>query len=133
MALSTKIHILHTPTMCYVYHCSYGSYYVNRSLTLLCNFFVIFKLFQIDGCIHSVDWTTGLSYFPFLHKFLCLFLESSLHFYNLRTSTWLLWMIIIMTIVSCLLQCFQQYINLKLCSSHLINNKLYSYLSPPGA
>ena len=31
------------------------------------------------GCIHSLDWTTGLSYFPFLDKCLCLFLERSLH------------------------------------------------------
>ena len=33
-----------------------------------------------------LDWTTGLSYFPFLDKCLCLFLERSLHvatpFYN---------------------------------------------------
>ena len=30
---------------------------------------------------HTVlDWTTGLSYFPFLDKFLCLCLESNLYF-----------------------------------------------------
>ena len=33
-----------------------------------------------------LDWTTGLSYFPFMDKCLCLFLERSLHvatpFYN---------------------------------------------------
>ena len=35
------------------------------------------------GCIHSLD---GLSYFPFLDKFLCLFLESRQHFYNQQVA-----------------------------------------------
>ena len=53
------------------------------------------------GCIHSLDWNTGLRYFPFLDKFVCLFVEGCLHFLK-STSTWLLWMIVIIT--SCLLQ-----------------------------
>ena len=39
-------------------------------------------MIQLLGCIRSPDWTTGLSYFPFLDKFVCLFVERSLHFYN---------------------------------------------------
>ena len=31
------------------------------------------KFMQILGCIHSLYWTTGLSYFPILDKFDCLF------------------------------------------------------------
>ena len=49
-----------------------------------------------------MEWTTGmehwtgLSYFPFLDKFLNLFLEA----YILKfTCSWVLWMIVIMTIV----------------------------------
>ena len=68
------------------------------------------------GCIHSLDWTTGLSYFPFLDKFLCLFLESRQHFYNQQVAGYH------NNHNSCLLQCFQQYINLKLWYSHLINS-----------
>ena len=33
------------------------------------------KFMQILGCIHSLDLTPGLSYFPFLDKFHCLFLN----------------------------------------------------------
>ena len=49
-----------------------------------------------DRVYPSLDWTTRLSYFPFLDKFLCLFLESTLHIV----------MIVIMVVCSCLLQCF---------------------------
>ena len=38
----------------------------------------------LDYWTGILDWTTGLSYFPFLDKFLCLFLERILHFYNLQ-------------------------------------------------
>ena len=48
-----------------------------------------------DGCcIHSLNWITGLSYFPFLDKFVCLFVERSLQFLQ-SMSAWLLWMIVI--------------------------------------
>ena len=47
---------------------------------------IIIMYANLLGCIHSLDWTTGLRYFPFLDKCLCLFLERSLHvatpFYN---------------------------------------------------
>ena len=49
----------------------------------------------------SIHWTTGLSYFSFLDKFVCLFVERSQPFLQ-STSTWLLWMIVIITkIVYC--------------------------------
>ena len=64
---------------------------------------------------------TGLDYwteiFPFLDKFLCLILERSLHFLQ-AASTYLA---TIYDCNNCLLQCFQQYINLQLCYRHLIN------------
>ena len=51
-----------------------------------------------------LDWTTGLSYFPFLVKFLHLFLEEAYVF------IWLLWVIVVMSQYSYLLQCFHKYI-----------------------
>ena len=33
----------------------------------------------LDYWTGILDWTTGLSYFPFLDKFLCLFIERSLN------------------------------------------------------
>ena len=46
-----------------------------------------------------LDWTTGLSYFPFGQ--VSVFVFSA--FYNQQVASWLLWMIVIM---SCLLQCY---------------------------
>ena len=58
-----------------------------------------------------LDWNTGLGYwteiFPFLDKFMCLFVERCLHFLQ-STSTWLLWMIVIITKV---VYCKQMYIH----------------------
>ena len=67
------------------------------------------------GCHYSLDWTTGLeywtgildwitglSYFLFLDKFLYLFLERCSHFLQ-STSSWVLWMIVIMTSCSVIL------------------------------
>ena len=39
-----------------------------------------------------LDWTTGLGYFPFLDKFLCLFLERSLHFYDHQVPSYYEWL-----------------------------------------
>ena len=50
-----------------------------------------------------LDWTTGLSYFLFLDKFLCLCLESNLHF---RINKYLATMDDHNDDDSCLLQCF---------------------------
>ena len=36
----------------------------------------------LDYWTGILDWTTGLSYFPVLDKFVCLFIERSLSFYN---------------------------------------------------
>ena len=63
---------------------------------------------------------TGLEYctelFSFFGQVLCLFLESRQHFYNQQVAGYY------NNENSCLLQCFQQYINLKLRYSHLINS-----------
>ena len=48
----------------------------------------------IDYWNGTLDWTTGLSYFPFLDKFLNLFLEAYV-FLNLHVASWLPWMIVI--------------------------------------
>ena len=42
----------------------------------------VYPFTGLDYWTGILDWNTGLSYFPFLNKFLCLFLESSLHFIN---------------------------------------------------
>ena len=45
----------------------------------------------------TLDWTTGLNYFAFLNKFLHLFLEA--YICLTFTSIWLLWIIVVITIV----------------------------------
>ena len=68
--------------------------------TILIAYLVLLHWFKSwTGCIHSLDWTTGLEYCTGLldwviFLFWCLFLEISLHFLQ-SSSTWLLWMIII--------------------------------------
>ena len=46
----------------------------------------VYPFTGLDYWTGILDWTTGLKYFPFLDKCLCLFLERSLHvatsFYN---------------------------------------------------
>ena len=44
----------------------------------------------------TLDWTTGLSYFPFLDRFTCILLEEALKL----TSRWLQWTIVIMMMVA---------------------------------
>ena len=59
----------------------------------------IFNCIVLGVSIHRaglLDWNTTLSYFPFLDKFLCLFLASS----------WLLYMDDCNSDNSCLLQCY---------------------------
>ena len=54
-----------------------------------------FRCKQLNGCIYSLDWTELLS---FLNKFLCLFLEISLHFLQ-SPSIWLQWITVMIRIV----------------------------------
>ena len=42
-----------------------------------CHIKAVARLSLFTG-LEYMDWTTGLSYFPFLDKFLCLFTERSL-------------------------------------------------------
>ena len=48
----------------------------------------VYPFTGLDYWTGTLDWTTGLimSYFPFLDKFLCLFLESRQHFYNQQVA-----------------------------------------------
>ena len=66
----------------------------------------------INECIHSLDWNTGLSYFPFLEKFVLICRKKHTYF---TTSKYLATMDDCNNYKSCLLQCFQQmYIHLKI-------------------
>ena len=80
----------------------------------------------MDASIHwtwLLDLTTGQSDFPFMDKFLCSFSKKPT-FLNLAGS-WLATMIDCNNNNSCLLQCYQQCINLKLYYSHLTNTAIY--------
>ena len=77
----------------------------------------------MDYWNETLDWTTGLSHFPFLDKFLYLFLEA--YIFLKFTSIWLLWMIVIMTIVDYR----SVFINK---SKYILENAVYCKLSAAG-
>ena len=64
-----------------------------------------------EGCIQSLDWITGLSYFPFFSKFLC-FAFRKKEAYIFQINKQVTTMDDCNNDNSCLLQCFQQCINL---------------------
>ena len=58
----------------------------------------VYPFTGLDHWTGILDWTNGLSYFPFLDKFVCyIFVERSLRFYNQQVPSYYAWMIIIIT------------------------------------
>ena len=59
-----------------------------------------------DVSIHwtgLLEWTTSLSDFPFLDKFLCLLLKRTPYSFKLASS-WLLWMIVMINLFTAVFQ-----------------------------
>ena len=77
---------------------------VNTSLVLYLTFMAILGRYKQFHRI--LDRTVRLSHFPYLDKFLRLFLKVYIFKIDRYIASWLLWMIVIMTILFCLMKCF---------------------------